>query len=480
VVGTSVYSGTINKISHEVLNQIGIRVRVEEINHPDGRVVLFHIPSRPRGQLIKSKGKYTYPMRAGESLVEMDNQTMKSILNETDDDYSAKFVKDITIKDLDEGALKTLKHLWSQKSGRKDFLSFSHEKILKSLNLILNGKVTYAAVILLGKKDVIDAYLPNCEIIFEWRQDSKKIPYDYRTNWREPLLNIYDDLWEKVNTRNIRIPFQEGFVQKDIWAFDEKSIREAILNAITHRDYNEKSRSIFIKASPEEFRIESPGGFVYPVSPENILDISVWRNRRLAETLEKAGLVERSGQGMDDIFDKTIRDGKGVPDFPLTDKNTVILRIPAKVKDPKFILFLEKVAKEKNIVLSTQDLYELENVRVQQEVKNINQKFLDWGLVERIGIGRGTKYILSHSYYAYEGRPGLHTKLTGISRDEKKALIMKYFDKNKRGVLRDFCDIFPELTKKDVANLLQELRKDGRLNFFGKIRTGYWEKRTRD
>lgn len=83
VVGTTAFRGTYNKLSHELLNKIKIRVDVEELNHPNGRVLIFHIPPHPQGRPIKSTGSYTYPMRAGESLTEMDEITLKSILNET-------------------------------------------------------------------------------------------------------------------------------------------------------------------------------------------------------------------------------------------------------------------------------------------------------------------------------------------------------------------------------------------------------------
>ena len=72
VVGSKAFLGTHNKLSIELLQKLKIRVDVEELYHPDGRVLIFHIPSRPVGQAIKSTGEYTYPMRSGESLVEMD------------------------------------------------------------------------------------------------------------------------------------------------------------------------------------------------------------------------------------------------------------------------------------------------------------------------------------------------------------------------------------------------------------------------
>ena len=81
----------------------------------------------------------------------------------------------------------------------------------------------------IGKKEKIDQFLPGNEIIFEWRHDAGKTAHDFRKNWREPFFKIYDEIWETINARNIRIPFQEGLFQREIYAFSDKPVREALL-----------------------------------------------------------------------------------------------------------------------------------------------------------------------------------------------------------------------------------------------------------
>lgn len=116
VVGTNAFQGTHNKLSIELLNKIGIRVDVEELHHPEGRILIFHIPSRLHGQIVKSAGKYKYPMRVGESLVEMDTTKLKQILTETEIDFSQKIVPELSISDLDKVAIDNFKSLWVKKS----------------------------------------------------------------------------------------------------------------------------------------------------------------------------------------------------------------------------------------------------------------------------------------------------------------------------------------------------------------------------
>jgi len=475
VVGTKAFLSTHNKLSNELLNKIKIRIDVEELTHPDGRVLIFHIPSRPVGQVIRSTGEYYYPMRAGESLVEMDQITLKRILNESQPDFSAQIVEGLKLDGLDEEAIANFKRRWAEKARREDYLSFASEKTLRSIGLLTDNGLNYTSLILFGKKEKLNELLPGCEIIFEWRQDARKITHDFRKNWRAPFFNICDEIWETINARNIRIPFQQGFFQREIYAFSEKPVREAILNAVAHRDYTFRNQSVFIKASPESFIIESPGGFPPGITIENILHKKSWRNRSIAETFEKAGLVERSGQGMDDIFEYTIKEGKGLPDLSESDDFSVCLKIPAKVKDESFIFFLEKIINEKQVILSFDEIYELEKIRENQpvaQIKNRN-KFLEIGVIEQVGKTRGAKYILSHRYYAYESKVGIHIKLTGISREKDKELILKHLEKNK-GYRHDLQTVFPELNPQDISNILQELKREKKIRFLGTKRNGYW------
>lgn len=153
VAGTKAFQGTHNKIAHELYTKIKIRIDVEEMHHPNGRVLIFHVPGRSQGQLIKSTGKYKYPMRMGESLIEMDNATLKKVLTETEPDFSCGIVTGLSLNDIDDGALDVFKKLWAKKSDRKDYQNYTNDKILKSAGLMFDKGLTYASLILFGKKE---------------------------------------------------------------------------------------------------------------------------------------------------------------------------------------------------------------------------------------------------------------------------------------------------------------------------------------
>ncbi len=477
VTGSSAYAGNLSKIPHEVYQQIGLTVSIEEVTHPQGRVVVFDIPARPVGQRIRSNGNYTYPIRKGESIIEMDDEDTRSILNEVQPDFSSGIVEHLKIGDLDTSALENFKRRRAEKTGNSGLLTATPEQILTDAELMREEKLTYAALLLLGKSEKITEHLSQAEIIYEWRGDPEQIHHDFRIIWRAPYFNIYDEIWATINARNIRTPYQEGFIQQEVLAFDEKACREAVNNAIAHRDYSIRGRSVIIRASPESFTVISPGGFPSDINPENVLTAAPhWRNRLVAEAFERTKLVERSGQGIDNIFESAIRQGKGLPDFKGTDNSTVQINVPAKVEDPEFVKFLEKIVNEQQEILSFDEIFELEKLRKLKVVPTLKhkEKFLKLGIVDKVGKTSGIKYALSHRYYLHQEKPGIYTRIKGFNRTAKKELILEHLRREAKGSLQDFVEGFSDLKAKDVANLLAELRTDGKIKYEGSRPTGYW------
>lgn len=472
VVGTNLYRGTHDTISNEIFQKLGIRVDVEEIIHPNGRTLVFHVPTHYIGKPIQSNGVYW--MRAGGSLKIMDEQTLKKKLNEHEQDFSSLIAGGITIADFDSEAVLSLRNILA-KNNKKTLTDLNDTKLFTALEITTEKGVTFAGLILLCKKEKISEMLPCAEIVFEWRQE-KKINHDFRDEWREPFLKIYDDIWETISNRNSRIPIQEGLLQTEVLAFNEKAIREALLNAVTHRDYSIQSQSVFIKADPKNLIVISPGGFLPGITPDNAIDKQASRNRRLAEVFQKLGLVERSGQGMDQIFESTIREGKGLPNLSKSDESQVVLDLPAQVKDRNFILFLEKISHERQRIFSFEEIYELELLRENKVINNLKNKnkFLELGIIEKINKTSGTKYILSHKYYKYENKPGVYTRIRGLTREHKKELILKHIEREGSGKKKDFRDAFPDLKVSDISNFLQELKDEGKIQRKGSDRAGYW------
>jgi len=476
VVGTKAFTGSHKEIANRLLSGMSIRVDTEENFYENKRILIFHIPPRPRGGLIKSYGKYKYPMRTGSSLTEMTQGKIKEILTETENDFSSQIVPGLTASDIDRRSVDIFQQRRRQRQENKSVDKYDIIKVLHDIGAVTEKGVTYASLILFGKEEKIREHLPCSEICFEWRQENNKIRHDYRQDWRAPFFLIMDEVWQAINARNIRFPYQEGLVQRDIKAFNETTIREALLNAVTHRDYRIQSSSIFIKVSPQIFSITSPGGFPTGVTPQNILHQHAWRNRLIAEIFQFAGLIERSGQGMDTIYLNTIKEGKGLPNFEGSDDYQVCLSIPCQVEDFRFVALLAKIIDETKECLSVEEMMELELVRKGKKITNLafKDRFLEMGIIEKIGKTKGTIYILAQDWHQRIGQEEIQTRIVGIRRKKNKDLIIEHLKKNQSGATnKDFQEILG-FKQNTVANMLRELQREGKVCFVGSRKNGKW------
>lgn len=454
-----------------------IRIDIEEINHQDGRVLVFNIPSRPMGIPLEYKG--TYYMRVGESLVPMNPGKLKSIFTETKLDFSAEFCPQAMIWDLDDQAIENLRYLWMQKTNNKALQSLTPKQLLEDAELMVDGNITYAALIALGKKKSISKYLAQSEVIFEYRNDEISGPASQRLDFREGFLLYYDKLWDVINLRNDIQHYQDGFLIFDIPTFNEIVVREAILNAITHRDY-QLSGNIFIRQFPQKLLVESPGGFVEGITTENILWKQSPRNRRLAELFYKCGYVERSGQGMNRMFEYSIKESKERPDFSGTDKYQVNVQLKGEVKDINFLKFLKKVQEQEDFSFDTIDLLLFDDIQKEKSISSNYReklnKFIDMGILERYGRGKGTRYILSRKYYTFIGEKGKYTRKRGLDHHTNKELLLKHIRENvlDGSPLKDLMQVTPSLSRIKVQRLLKELKLDNKVYFKGTTRSARW------
>lgn len=319
VVGTKAFKN-LERHKSWLLDRLGVKVEAEAIGHPYGDVVVVDIPSRPRGRPIHCNGAYL--MRAGEALAPMPVDVLKRIIAEDVFDFSATVCPQARMKDLDVAAIEEFRQRWATKARNPRLLHTSTKKLLTDAELVVDGGMTYAALIPLGTEKALSQFLGQAEVIFEYRSSESSVNYQQRECYRKGLLLFYDDLWKLINLRNDLYHYQDGLFMRDIPAFNETVAREALLNAVSHRDYYSQS-SIFVRQYPDRILMTSPGGLPETVTVDNILDSQVPRNRRLAEVLERCGLVERSGQGIDRMFEECIRESKRVPDFSGTTQSRV-------------------------------------------------------------------------------------------------------------------------------------------------------------
>lgn len=165
-------------------------------------------------------------------------------------------------------------------------------QLLKNLHLIQDDQFTYAAVILLGTELAMRRYIPYAEISYGYRlSDGDSYNQDELVG-RGGFLLYADDLWKKIDSRNLRLNISIGLgIDTTRMAFEEETIREAINNAVIHRDYQEEA-SIFIIQYASKLEISSPGGLPDGVTFDNIADESRPRNKLLADVLRWCDMVD--------------------------------------------------------------------------------------------------------------------------------------------------------------------------------------------
>lgn len=459
VIGSNFAEGEIGNLEDAVYDKLGIRVHIQELFDNGNRVVVTKIPPRPKGRTLKFEGVPL--MRTGESLRNMSDDEVFAILSEQEADFSGTICPGLRLEDLDENAIGILKSKYAEKQHNESFLTQANEQVLIDLELLKNGRLTYAALILLGKKDKIKELLPQCAINLEYRSNPSSIQFDKRNLFADPYFLLIEDLWKIIDARNKMKHIQIDSYIADIPELNNEVIRESINNAVAHRDYT-KSSEIVIKQSPVAFSVSSHGGFPLGVNKDNILTVnSTPRNRLLAEVLTKTGLVERSGQGVDKIFYQTLSEGKAFPSYDNSDLFQVTINIPALVKYPVFALFIRNIQKEllAENKLGVHHLIVLVKIRGGKELTESDLEAIPkLSSVGAIKEGKG-EILLSGEY----------TRLVEMLEGSDVDKIIAFVSKNAPVKMGDILQLFNHrLTRRQVNNLVFNLVEGGMIEKEGK------------
>jgi len=473
VVGTQAFRQP-EQTRRALAEKLFLRIDFLDVGHPDGRVLVFEVPSRPVGTPIKYNGVYW--ARETDSLVALPQNRLRAIFAESGHDFSADVCVAATLDDLDATAIEKYRARWLSKTNNPSLSTLSAAQLLHDAELMTDEGITYAALIMFGTRPALTRLLGQGEIIFEYRSSEVSGPAQQRREYRQGFFTFYDDLWALVDLRNDVQHYQEGLFIVDIPTFAERVVREAILNAVSHRDY-QLGGSIFIRQYPHKLVIESPGGFPYGITFENIIDRQNPRNRRLAEALARCGLVERSGQGINLMFEQSIQQGKNPPEFGGTDQFAVVLTINGQVSDVKFVKFLERIAAQTQASFTTHDFIVLDAIHREKAIPEYLQHrlkiLLENGAVERVARNR---FVLAKRFYAISGEKGVYTRKKGLDRETNKQLLLKHIRENARSGTKmgEFRQILTGHSRSQIQVLLRELQKAGMIHCKGVKKGASW------
>lgn len=476
IVGTQVWPQF--EVTRKSLNQrIHLTTQWEEFKTAEGRVLVITVPRHAYGLPAAWDGRAW--MRENDSLVPLSEPRRKAIWEEIGRDFSAEPCSGLALVDLNPAALEAFRRAWvdslrarREESGQRDaerIEGVSHEQLLRDTELMLaDGTLANAALILFGSRQAIRRHLAQAELVYEFRNTPASGPAEWRLEFQEGFFAWHELLWQQVNepSRNPRQSFQAGLFVRQLPSFAERPVREAILNAVCHRDYL-LGNSIFIRHTPTALTIESPGGLLPQVTVETLLDRQAPRNRRLAEVFQRCGMVERSGQGMNLIFEDAITSAKQLP-TPTASPYQFTLTLHGVVQDTAFLAYLERVGQEKMRLYDTAHLLVLDSVRrevaLPETLKPLVDRLVTDGLLERVSRGRGSRIILSRTFSQAIGESATYTRRKGLDQGQNKLLLLNHLrDQGAKGAaLPELAQVLPLLKKRQVQHLLRLLAHEGK------------------
>jgi ATP-dependent DNA helicase RecG len=218
-------------------------------------------------------------------------------------------------------------------------------------------------------------------------------------------------------------------------------------------------------------------GFPRGITIDNILNRQSPRNRLVASILALCGLVERSGQGMNLMYELSIREAKPLPNFSGTDAYFVSLTLNGVILDKRMLTLMNRIGNERMESLSTDGLLIIDALfherKLPDNILTNMKQLVDMGIVEHTGRG---KYVLARSFYEVTGKSGVHTRLVGLDRETNKELILRHIKNSgsKGAPLKELQQVLPSHSRRQVQLLLTELRNDGKIDLTGKTGGAKW------
>ena len=271
-----------------------------------------------------------------------------------------------------------------------------------------------------------------------------------------------------------------GMFRISVPEFDKRAVREAVVNAFVHRDYTQLGR-VLVQMDGEGLSVSNPGGFIEGVTYDNILTVEPHgRNPVLADALKRIGLAERTGRGVDRIYEGSLRYGRDLPDYSASTSVSVRLFIPRGMPDQGIVRMIADYQQKSGEPMPLNALFVLnmlkQNRRMNAEEMNRDlhlpeaklratlEKLAEAGLIEAMGSGRGRNYVLSARMYH---DPAEYVRQTDIDLIRHKELIIKRTEQRGYVTRKDVVELL-HVTPSQAYRLLQKLVKEGRLVLEGK------------
>lgn len=320
-------------------------------------------------------------------------------------DFESEPVAGATLVDLDKNVLDDYMRLREERSGRSTQDLQDH--LVEVGAMTEDGTPTVAGILLFGKHP--QAFLPQSGIIFvkflgkEARGRDGLAGYGRRVELDGPLAQMIERAWGLVMEETQVEAVVTGLRRKEMPEYPRFAVREALVNAVCHRDYRLSGRRVEIRLYENRLEVISPGGLPGYITLDNIVEEHFSRNPRVVAGLFQWGYIEELGLGIDRMIEEMLEHGHIAPDFEAKPYSfTVRLhktreRIPAAKRWPTNMNERQMRAMafiEENGRITNRDYRQL-CPDVNPETLRLDfVDLIDKGLILKIGDKKGTYYIL--------------------------------------------------------------------------------------
>lgn len=470
-------------IANKTVPPIPVRIELMELEYP---VLKISIPKRT-SIVASSSGKMQRRRIKADGTPENVPMYPYEIANRLSSlsllDYSAQPVPDSDYNDLDPIERERLRNIIRSYRGETALLDLTDEELDKALQLVTQhgDKIvpTFCGLLLIGKKEALKRHMPTAESAIQVLSGT-----DIKVNdsFRSPILAAFEKINDYFVARNNSEEMEIGLFRVTIPDFDVRAFREALVNAFCHRDYSRLGR-VLVQINDTGMTISNPGGFIEGINAENLLDAEPHgRNPALADAMKRIGLAERTGRGIDRIYEGSLLYGRLLPDYSQSNAQMVKLFIPKGPTDKEFIRMVsseqERTGRSLPIysLLAMNALKTASKMSIQEisETLKISESrarptlemLVMAGIVEAGGTGRGRYYMLSSQYYKRAKNTAEYIRQKGIESVRYEELVMQYLKTNGDICRADVIDLL-HVTPSQAYRILQKLAESGKIKMTG-------------
>lgn len=337
--------------------------------------------------------------------------------------------------------------------------------------LVLN----LAGLLLFGRQEDLVRFAPTHRAAFQVLDESSGV----RTNdfFQTPLLELIEAVESRFDARNAEQEVLVGMIRVPIPDYSREAFREAFLNALLHRDFSQLG-VVHVQWHPDHLLVSNPGGFPRGIGPEKILTHEPKpRNPRLYAALNRLGLVEQTGRGVDKIYRGQVRYGRPIPDYSRSDETGVRVVLPGGRGSLEFSALVARQERAGE-PLSLDQLLVLNALHAEKRIdtdtvaaliqkgpaaaRSVLEQLVELGWVEGKGERRGRVFHLSASVYRWLDKPEAYVRVHGILPERPEALVLEFVRAHGR-IERKHVVELGGLTSPQAGRLLKLLCQKGRL-----------------